>query len=95
MVLGNSGVVPLELTVEPWADIHRMPPKQVCVVVTHSRATDGSWSGTLRGDEPFRVDHRPDSITVWGNGDCFHLSDVDGNAIDAADWHCPAQNPAP
>ncbi|MEW1721632.1 hypothetical protein [Streptomyces sp. NPDC093109] len=94
MVLSNNSVVPLELTVEPWADIHWMPPMQACVVVTHSPATDGSWSGTLRRDESFRVDHRPDSITVWVNGSCFHLSDADGNAINAADWHCPAQNPA-
>ncbi|MFD4143093.1 hypothetical protein [Streptomyces sp. NPDC058572] len=94
LLVGNDGEEPLELTVEPWADIHRIPPKQTCVVVTHSPTGDGSWSGTLRGDEPFQVDHRPDSVTVWANGECFHLSDREGNAIDAADWHCPARNPA-
>ncbi|MFC9602468.1 hypothetical protein ACFTTN_03265 [Streptomyces niveus] len=85
--------MPLELTVEPWADTYPILPGQTCVVVTHSPAEDGSWSGTLRGDEPLQVDHRPDSITVWANGDCFHLSDMTGNAIDAADWQCPARGP--
>ncbi|MFJ5046294.1 hypothetical protein [Streptomyces sp. NPDC088719] len=94
LVLSNGGEAPLELTVEPWADLYRIPPKQSCVVVTHSPAADGSWSGTLRVDEPFQVDHRSDSVTVWANGDCFHLSDADGDVIDAADRHCPARNPA-
>ncbi|MFI0739459.1 hypothetical protein ACH4PU_15445 [Streptomyces sp. NPDC021100] len=95
MSIGNSGEEPLELAVEPWAQLHRMPPKQTCVVVTHSPAGDGTWSGTVSRDEPFQVDHRPDAVTVWVNGNCFHLSDTDGNAIDAADWDCPARNPAP
>ncbi|MEV0282268.1 hypothetical protein AB0I22_38680 [Streptomyces sp. NPDC050610] len=93
MLISNGGEVPLELVVEPWADSHRIPSKQTCVVVTHSSAADGSWPGTLRGDEPFQVDHRPDSVVVWANGDCFHLSDADGSVIYAADWHCPDQNP--
>jgi hypothetical protein len=67
LLLGNGGEAALELTMEPWADTHRILPKQAWVVVTHSPATDGSWSGTLRGDEPFQVDHRPESVTVWVN----------------------------
>jgi hypothetical protein len=94
LVLSNGGETLLELTVEPWADVLHILPKQTCVVVTHSPAEDGSWPGTRRGDEPFQVDHRPDSVTVWANGHCFHLSDTQGNAIYAADGQCPDQNPA-
>lgn len=93
LLVRNDGEAPLELTVEPWADTHQILPGQTCVVVTHSPAEDGSWSGTLRGDEPFQVDHRRDSVTVWANGNCFHLNNMAGNAIDAADWQCPAQSP--
>ncbi|WP_371749751.1 hypothetical protein OG302_40515 [Streptomyces sp. NBC_01283] len=91
LVLSNGGDAQLELTVEPWAEIHSILPKETCVVVTHSPAGDGSWPGTLRADEPFEVDHRPDSVTVWANGNCFHLSDAEGNAIHAIDDECPAQ----
>ncbi|WP_329238147.1 hypothetical protein OHB07_37955 [Streptomyces sp. NBC_00111] len=91
LLLRNGGEAALELTVEPWAQTQRIPPKQTWAVVTHLPAADGSWSGTLRGDEPFQVDHRPASVTVWVNGDCFHLSDRDGNLVDSADWHCPVQ----
>ncbi|MFI7235153.1 hypothetical protein [Streptomyces cyaneofuscatus] len=91
LLVSNGGEVALELTVEPWAETHQMLPKQTWAIVTHSPAADGSWSGTLRGDEPFQVDHRPESVTVWVNGKCFHLSDTEENAIDSADWHCPAQ----
>ncbi|MEU5187507.1 hypothetical protein AB0G83_10220 [Streptomyces klenkii] len=94
LLIRNGGEAPLELAVEPWADVHQILPEQTRVVVTHSPARDGSWSGTLRKDEPFQVDHQPDSVTVWANGNCFHLSDVEGNAIGAADWQCPAQAPA-
>ncbi|MEU3604517.1 hypothetical protein AB0E83_03490 [Streptomyces sp. NPDC035033] len=94
LLIGNGGEAPLELTVEPWAETHRMLPMQTWTVVTHSPASDGSWSGTLRRDEPFQVDHRPESVTVWVNGDCFHLSDAEGSAIDSADWDCPARGSA-
>jgi hypothetical protein len=90
LLLSNGGEAVLELTVEPWAETHQLLPKQTWVVVTHSPAADGSWSGTLRGNEPFQVDHRPESVTVWVNGNCFHLSDAEGNAIDSAGWQCPA-----
>lgn len=92
MVLHNAGEAPLELVVEPWAERHLIPPEQTCVVLTHSPARDGSWCGTLRRDEPFEIGHRSDSVTVWANGRCFHLSDREGNAIDAADWECPARS---
>ncbi len=94
LLVRNDGEEPLELTVEPWAEVHRILPGQTCVVVTHSSAGDDSWGGTLRGDEPFQVDHRPGSVTVWANGDCFHISDREGNAVYAADWQCPARKPA-
>lgn len=91
LLLSNGGDAALELTVEPWAETYRIPPKRTWVVVTHSPAADGSWSGTLRGDEPFQVDHRPESVTVWANGNCFHLREAEGTVIDSADWQCPAQ----
>lgn len=91
LLISNGGTATLELTVEPWAETHQMLPKQTWIVGTHSPAADGSWSGTLREDEPFQVDHRPESVTVWVNGNCFHLSDTQENAIGSADWHCPAQ----
>ncbi len=91
VLISNGGESALELTVEPWAETHQMLPKQTWVVVTHSPAEDGSWSGTLRRGEPFQVDHRPESVTVWVNGNCFHLSDTEENAIDSADWQCPVQ----
>ncbi|GHF76273.1 hypothetical protein GCM10018790_62750 [Kitasatospora xanthocidica] len=94
LLVTNDGEAPLELTVEPWADTYQIQPQQTCVVVTHAPAADGSWSGTSRGDEPFQVVHRPDSVTVWVNGHCFHLTDVAGHAIDAADWQCPARGAA-
>ncbi|GAA0611427.1 hypothetical protein [Streptomyces crystallinus] len=93
LLIGNSGEAVLELAVEPWADTHQLPPQQTWVVVTHAPA-DGSWSGTLRENEPFQVDYRPGSITVWVNGNCFHLTDAAGNTIDSADWNCPAQGRA-
>ncbi|MGW6721085.1 hypothetical protein [Streptomyces sp. NPDC054995] len=91
LLISNGGTAPLEVTVEPWADLHRLPPDRTCVVVTHSPTADGSWSGTLRENEPFQVEHRPDSVTVWANGVCFHLTDADGNTIEADDSHCPAR----
>lgn len=94
LLLSNGGEAALELTVEPWAETHQMLPKQTWVIVTHSPAADGSWSGTLRRDEPFQVGYRPESVTVWVNGNCFHLSDTEGTAIDSADWQCPALNSA-
>ncbi|MFF3113273.1 hypothetical protein ACFVSN_29250 [Kitasatospora sp. NPDC057904] len=90
-MVGNDGDAPLEPAVEPWADTHRILPEQTCVVVTHSPAGDGSWSGTSRGDEPFQVGHRRESITVWACGGCFHIDDMQGREIDAADWNCPAR----
>lgn len=36
LVVSNDGEELLALTVEPWADIHRILPKETCVVVTHS-----------------------------------------------------------
>ncbi|WP_432084157.1 hypothetical protein [Streptomyces sp. WAC 04229] len=95
LLLSNGGEAALEMTVEPWAETHQIPPKRTWVVVTHSSAADGSWAGVLHGDEPFQVDHRPESLTVWVNGNCFHLGDADGTAIDAADWQCPARGSAP
>ncbi|GLW75284.1 hypothetical protein Kpho02_75810 [Kitasatospora phosalacinea] len=94
LLVTNDGEAPLELTVEPWADTYQIQRQQTYVVVTHSPVADGSWCGTLRGDEPFQVVYRPDSVTVWANGQCFHLADRAGHAIDAADWQCPAQNVA-
>ncbi|MEV5981335.1 hypothetical protein [Streptomyces sp. NPDC052114] len=92
--VGNDGEEPLELTVEPWAEVDRVPPKETRVVVTHSSAADGSWSGTAHKDEPFHVDHRPGLVAVWANGDCFHLLDAQGNETHAYDHHCPARRPA-
>ncbi len=92
LVISNDGEALLEVTVEPWADLHRLPPNRSCVVVTHSAAADGSWRGTLRGDEPFQVEHRADSVSVWANGVCFHLRDADGRTIVAADRACPARS---
>ncbi|MFJ3517020.1 MULTISPECIES: hypothetical protein [unclassified Streptomyces] len=37
---------------------------------------------TTLGDEPFEVQHRPDSVTAWANGSCFHLYDREGNEIE-------------
>ncbi|MFI1941233.1 hypothetical protein ACH44C_29340 [Streptomyces purpureus] len=91
LVVGNGGQEPRELSVEPWADVHWIPPKQSSVVVTHSPRD--SWPGTTRGDEPFQAHHRADSVTVWANGHCFHISDQDGNEILAGDYipACPAR----
>ncbi|MFD3870253.1 hypothetical protein [Streptomyces sp. NPDC058623] len=95
LVVGNDDEVPLILMLEPWGDVHRILPKEECVVVTHSSAGDGSWPGTQLGDEPFQVDHRRDSVTVWANGHCFHLFDRRGNEIDPYIYGgCPAQSPA-
>ncbi|MFJ7087616.1 hypothetical protein ACIQU8_30815 [Streptomyces griseus] len=95
LVVGNDGEVPLELMVEPWGDVHLILPKEKCVVVTHSSSEDGSWPGTRLGDEPFEVDHRSDSVTVWANGHCFHLSDRRGKEIDPYVYGgCPARNTA-
>ncbi|MGK5628196.1 hypothetical protein ACSNOD_07010 [Streptomyces sp. URMC 123] len=99
-MVSNEGEKPLELTVEPWADTHRVLPKETCVVVTHSPAEDGAgddaWCGTSHGDEPFEVEHRPDAVTIWANGHCFHLSDREGTAIHANAYGagCPAGDPA-
>ncbi|MFE5239701.1 MULTISPECIES: hypothetical protein [unclassified Streptomyces] len=68
---------------EPRADTYQLLPKQTWVVATHSPAADGSWPWTLRGDEPFQVDHRPESVTVWVNGNCFGVdADVPFAACD-------------
>lgn len=95
LVVSNDGEDPLDLMLEPWGDVHRILPKEACVVVTHSSTGDGSWPGTQLGDEPFQVGHGPDWVTVWANGHCFHLSDRNGNEIDPYVYGgCPAQNPA-
>jgi hypothetical protein len=96
LVVRNDGEKLLELTLEPWADVHRIRPKETCIVITHSPTGDGTWGGTSHGDEPFEVEHRPDAVTVWANGDCFHLSDREGGPIDANAYGggCPARNPA-
>ncbi|MFD7731929.1 hypothetical protein ACFV6F_16265 [Kitasatospora phosalacinea] len=91
----NDGGAPLELAVEPWADTHWLQPQQTCVVITHSPAADGSWSGSRQADEPFHVVHGRDLITVWANGHCFHLTDTEGRPIDASDREeCPARSGA-
>ncbi|MEV0646718.1 hypothetical protein AB0I28_15785 [Phytomonospora sp. NPDC050363] len=95
LTVQNCGETPLQLAVEPWADEHRLPPGQTCVVVTHAPRADGSWCGTTRKNEPFHVEHRQDSIVVWAHGYCFHLSDLAGGEIYAADRECPAQSSAP
>ncbi|MEU4118702.1 hypothetical protein AB0F71_29950 [Kitasatospora sp. NPDC028055] len=91
LLVRNDGDTPLELTVEPWADAYQLGPGQTRVVITHSPAADGSWPGTVRGDQPFQVDHRRDSVTVWAFGHCFHLGDTADQELDAADWQCPAR----
>ncbi|MFI5980123.1 hypothetical protein ACIBEA_04500 [Streptomyces sp. NPDC051555] len=78
LVVSNEGEAPLSLSVEPWGDIYRILPNETWTVVTRASAADGSWPGTRLGDEPFEVVHRPDSITVWANSHCFHLSDRQG-----------------
>ncbi|MEW2138090.1 hypothetical protein AB0892_16065 [Streptomyces sp. NPDC005409] len=95
--MSNEGQELLELTVEPWADMHRIPPKGTCTVVTHAPAGDGTWGLPSYRDEPFEVEHRPDSVTVWVNGHCFHLSDKEGNPIDEGVYGggCPAQTRPP
>ncbi|MFK0253812.1 hypothetical protein [Streptomyces sp. NPDC090445] len=94
LVVHNDGEEPLDLTVEPWADIHEIPPKGMCVVVTHAPAGGRDWSGTSYEDEPFEVEHRPDSVTVWANGHCFHICDREGNEYYSNVSGCPAANPA-
>ncbi|MDH6226568.1 MULTISPECIES: hypothetical protein [Streptomyces] len=93
LLVGNDGEEPLELVVEPWGACHALPPGRTWVVVTHSPAAHGSWPGTRRAGEPFEVLHRSDAVTVWANGGCFHLGDVDGHAVDAAAEECPAGGP--
>ncbi|WP_327735235.1 hypothetical protein OG749_16705 [Streptomyces nojiriensis] len=94
LAVGNDGGEPLDLALEPWGDVHRILPDESCVVVTHSAAADGPWPGAGLGDEPFQVDHRPDSVTVWANGHCFHLSDRQGNEIEPYLYGgCPVQKP--
>ncbi|MGW7098758.1 hypothetical protein [Streptomyces sp. NPDC054838] len=61
-MVGNDGEDLLELAVQPWADIHRIRPKETCIVVTHSPTAHGTCGGTSYGDEPFEVEHRPDSV---------------------------------
>ncbi|MEW1548650.1 hypothetical protein [Streptomyces tsukubensis] len=94
LLINNDGHSPLELTVEPWADTHRIPPGGTRVVVIHSPDRDGPWHATLGEDQPFRVEHRPDAITVWANSTCYHLSDTAGAPIDAEESSCPARRPA-
>lgn len=95
LVVRSDDEVPLDLMVEPWGEVHRILPKDTCVLVTHSSAEDGSWPGTQLGDEPFQVDYRRDSISVWVHGHCFHLCDGRGKEIDPYVYGgCPAQNPA-
>ncbi|MER7172825.1 hypothetical protein [Streptomyces mesophilus] len=91
LVVQNSGTEPLELSVEPWADAHQLAPGETVVVVTHSPTAGGVWPGSRREGEPFQVNHQPDAVVVWANGNCFHLTDQDGTAIEAADWECPAR----
>ncbi|WP_327381289.1 hypothetical protein [Streptomyces sp. NBC_01207] len=94
-MVSNDGEEALDLMLEPWGDVHGILPNETCVVVTHSLAGDGSWPGTQLGDEPFQVDHRPGSVTVWANGHCFHLSDRTGKEIEPYVYGgCPAQEPA-
>ncbi|WP_233415834.1 hypothetical protein [Streptomyces sp. N35] len=95
MSVRNTGTQPLELTVEPWAEVHHIPPGETVAVVTHAPTTGGVWPGSKAEGEAFGVDHHPDSVSVWANGNCFHLTGQDGNAIDAADWDCPAQRSTP
>ncbi|MBB5120317.1 hypothetical protein AF335_17790 [Streptomyces eurocidicus] len=94
LTVANGGEKHLELAVEPWADIHRIPPEQARVVVTHSPAANGAWNGTAFGDEPFQVEHRADSVTVWANGHCYHISDREGHEIQAFADQCPVQGPS-
>ncbi|KDN88048.1 hypothetical protein [Kitasatospora cheerisanensis] len=94
LLVGNSGEAPLELTVEPWADTCWIPPGRTFAVVTHSAEEEALWPGAVRPHEPFEVDHRPDSVTVWPYGSCYHLTDELGVPVEAADWDCPQGPPA-
>ncbi|MFE5808690.1 hypothetical protein [Streptomyces sp. NPDC056491] len=94
LMVRNDGEEPLDLAVEPWGDVHRIMPAELCAVVTHSLAGYGTWPGTTLGDEPFEVQHRPDSLTVWANGSCFHLYDREGNEIEPYLYGgCPVEGP--
>ncbi|MGV9314135.1 hypothetical protein ACWDR0_18435 [Streptomyces sp. NPDC003691] len=94
LLLNNDGPSPLELTVEPWADAHRIPPGETRVLVIHSPDKDGPWHAVLGADEPFLVEHRPDAVTVWANSTCYHLVDTAGTPIDADEGFCPARGSA-
>lgn len=94
-MVGNDGEDPLALVLDPWGDEYRILPKELCIVVAHSSARDGSWSGTQLGDEPFSVGHGPDCVTVWVNANCFHLRDRNGNEIAPYPYGgCPAEDSA-
>ncbi|MEV7590800.1 hypothetical protein AB0O42_11025 [Streptomyces sp. NPDC089922] len=95
LVVGNDGEEPLDLMLEPWGDVHRIVPGETCVVVTHTSSESGAWPGTRLGDEPFEVCHGPTWLTVWVNGDCFHLYDRKGDEIEPYVYGgCPAQQPS-
>ncbi|MFB7172813.1 hypothetical protein ACFCYM_18580 [Streptomyces sp. NPDC056254] len=95
-MVGNDGEEPLELTVEPWADIHHIPPKDTCTVTTHRPAGDDTRSSTPHGDEPFPVQHRPHAVTIWAHDHGFHPTDRNGNPTHANTYSggCPTHNPA-
>ncbi len=91
LAVQNTGTQPLELAVEPWAEVHHIPPGEMLTVVTHALTAAGVWPVSKAEGEAFGIDHHPDSVSVLANGKCFHLTGQDGNAIDAADWACPTQ----
>ncbi|MFF2194130.1 hypothetical protein [Streptomyces sp. NPDC058157] len=93
----NDGDQPLQVMLEPWGDVHLLPPAEACVVVTHCDCPSGDdrWCGSQHAGEPFQVGHGPDWLTVWAGGHCFHLCDSEGGEIEPFLYGgCPALDQA-
>ncbi|MBT2477467.1 hypothetical protein [Streptomyces sp. ISL-94] len=78
----NSGQERLTLILEPWAwDECVEPGETVTVVTVGTPGSDRPWSGTTVPNEPFQLDHHPDTLVVWANGDLTIIEDASGNEL--------------
>ncbi|MEU9143631.1 hypothetical protein [Streptomyces sp. NPDC048349] len=78
----NRGQKPLLLILEPWGwDECVEPGRTVTVVTVGTAGSDRPWLGTDVPNEPFQLDHHPDTLVVWANGELSIIEDDAGNEL--------------
>ncbi|MDI6098761.1 hypothetical protein QLQ12_09135 [Actinoplanes sp. NEAU-A12] len=94
--ISNHSDEVLEVVLEWYGRDYRLMPGESLVVHTVGRSGGGpTWPGTVRGNEPFQVDHCPGSIQVHVNGTDGWVTDLEGNELECGHQRSMTPPPAP